>query len=355
MSSRLFFKQVPRVAFGEGSFKRLPELIEMIAGAEPVVFIVDDVHKSTGLSAKIPVRGKDRVEFLSTVKEPTTDQVDGLRSKILAEGGGRTPGAIVGFGGGSTLDVAKAVSVVLTNEGSSTLYQGWDLVPKPAVPKVGIPTLSGTGAEASRTAVLTAKDKKYGINSDFSMFDCILLDPCLIQTVPNDQRFFTGMDCYIHSVESIEGSFINAFGRPYAQTALDLSRSFFLKRGATDEDLMVASYLGGASVANSEVGVCHALSYGLSLELGFHHGIANCIAFDQLDEFYPDYVPEFREMMRLNEIELPRNVTQGISTSALESMIQMTRRMERPLTSALGPNWKDILTREKIAELYARM
>ena len=118
---------------------------------------------------------------------------------------------------------------------------------------------------------------------------------------------------------------------------------------------MVASYLGGASVANSEVGVVHAMSYGLSLILGYRHGIANCIAFDQLEEFYPQHVPDFRKMMQLNRIELPRGVVANVSDEQMQAMVAMTQRMERPLTSALGENWMNILTAERIESLYRRM
>lgn len=347
------FKQVQKVAFGAGAIRELESLLEPYRKSGNIAFLVDEVHRDSTLAKYLPVEEADALVWVNVDVEPKVEQVDRIKEEIRSQV--ISIGAVVGFGGGSTLDLAKGVSVVLTNEGPASSYQGWDLVKNPAVPKIGIPTLSGTGSEASRTAVFTAADKKFGINSDFSMFDLVLLDPELIATVPNEQRFYTGMDCYIHSVESITGSFINAFGRVYARNALDMCRSVFLKEGGTDEDLMVASYLGGASVANSEVGVVHAMSYGLSLILGYRHGIANCIAFDQLEEYYPEHVPEFREMMRLNQIELPRDVTASVTEDQLEAMVQMTQKMERPLTNALGPDWREKLTPERIRELYSRM
>ena len=118
---------------------------------------------------------------------------------------------------------------------------------------------------------------------------------------------------------------------------------------------MVASYLGGASVANSEVGVAHAMSYGLSLVLGYHHGIANCIAFNQLDDFYPNYVRIFRKMMEVGGIKLPSGITADIEEDQLAAMIVMAKKMERPLRSALGEHWQEILTADRIRELYLRM
>ena len=252
------------------------------------------------------------------------------------------------------MDIGKAISVMLTNEGSSASYQGWDLVKRKGIYKVGVPTLSGTGSEASRTAVLTGPDKKFGINSDYSMFDAILLDSSLSKTVPKDQRFYTAMDCYIHCIESLEGTMINELSKSYASKALELCRRVFLEDGDEDK-LFVASYLGGCSIVNSEVGICHALSYGLSLELGFRHGIANCIAFNVLDKYYGKYVDEFRMMMKLHDIKLPVGVTKSLSEESLDKMVEMTLRMEKPLTNALGVNWKDILTKDVILDLYSRM
>ena len=291
--------------------------------------------------------------YLDTTDEPKTKTVDQYVERIKKEKNG-LPCAVIGIGGGSAIDVAKAAAVMLTNPGLTHEYQGWDLVARPAVYKIGVPTLSGTGAEVSRTTVLTGPVKKQGINSDFTLFDQIILDPKLPETAPSDQIFYTGMDCYIHCVESITGTYINAFGRGFAGKALDLCRDVFLGNG-TAADLMVASYMGGLSIVYSEVGIAHALSYGLSFCFGVHHGIGNCIVFNHLDEFYPDYVPEFREMMKHGNITLPKNIADHVDSQTMEKMTDITLLMERPLENALGPGWKSIMTRGKIQELYTKI
>ena len=349
-------KQVPKVIFGRGSFKKLSEVISTYRDDGYIIFFIDHAHKKTGLVDLLPSDKNDLTFVIDTTShEPKTDQVDLLRDEILKTKNQELPGLIIGIGGGSTMDISKAVSIMLTNEGSSRLYQGWDLVKKPPITKMGIPTLSGAGTEASRTTVLSATDKKYGINSDQSMFNIVMMDPDLLENVPDDQKFFTGMDCYIHGVEASEGSYINTFGSAYAKQSLELCTKVFLKEGGTNDDLMVASYLGGASVTNSEAGVVHAMSYGISLVLGYRHGLANCIVFRQLEEFYPKHVPVFLKMLEINNIVLPENVTKGVNREEMSVMIEMTYRMARPLTSALGDNWKNILTEEKIEELYSKM
>ena len=109
---------------------------------------------------------------------------------------------------------------MLTNNGSSEDYQGWDLIKNKGIYHVGIPTISGTGSEVSRTTILTGPTKKLGINSDFTPFDQVILDPELTEGVPKEQWFYTGMDCYIHCIESLNGDFINSFSKTYGETAL---------------------------------------------------------------------------------------------------------------------------------------
>lgn len=350
------FKQVPRILFGQGAVSRLSELLPPLGGGGSYyVFVVDAIRKQAPFVKELGGSSRDAWEwFDASSGEPSTNQVDALRDKVVADRKGVMPAAIVGIGGGSTMDVAKALSVMLTNQGSSRLYQGWDLVKNPGIFKVGVPTLAGSGAEASRTAVLMGQDRKFGINSDHSMFDAIILDPDLVAGVPVKQRFYSGMDCYIHCVESLQGTMINELARAYAERALHLCDMVFTGEGDSNQ-LMTASFMGGCSIVNSEVGICHALSYGLSMELHYRHGYANCIAFDVLEEYYGPWVIKFRDMMRRHGITLPKEVTKDMPTDALNRMVDMTLRMERPLTNALGQKWREIMTREKILSLYGRM
>jgi 3-deoxy-alpha-D-manno-octulosonate 8-oxidase len=351
------FKVVSQVVFGRGCFGQLDEILSLKRKDREgfVVFLVDDVFENKPFRERIPVGGQDLLLWVNVADEPKTGYVDTL-TQTVKEYSGRLPEGVIGIGGGSTLDLAKAVSLMLTNAGSSAAYQGWDLVKNPAVYHVGIPTLSGTGAEVSRTTVLTGPDKKLGINSDYTVFDQVVLDPELTSDAPTEQWFYTGMDCYIHCIESLTGNYLNTFSQSYGEKALDLCREvFFNNTSGSDDKLMMASYFGGMSIAYSQVGICHALSYGLSYLLGIHHGIGNSIVFDQLEEFYPDGVREFRQMMERHNIALPRNVTGAIADERLEKMIDVALILEPLWENALGSDWKTCMTRDRIRELYLRM
>ena len=353
------FPMVPRVVFGRGSFDQLGDILmpHRKNADAPVIFLVDDVFEGSALMNRLPVIFQDQVIFISADEEPKTEQVDTLVEKIQTEFQ-EPPSGIVGIGGGTLLDLAKAVSIMLNNKGSAADYQGWDLVQRPACYHIGIPTISGTGAEVSRTTVLSGPRRKLGINSDYSTFDQVILDPELTNGVPKDQWFYTGMDCYIHCIESLNGTFLNAFSESYGETALQLCRQVFLDDLSNEEaqdKLMMASWHGGMSIAYSQVGVAHALSYGLSFVLGIKHGLGNCLVFQYLEAFYPDGVAEFQRMKAKHGIALPQGVCAGLSEEELDAMTDISLGMTPLWENALGKDWKNHISRDQIKDIYRKI
>jgi 3-deoxy-alpha-D-manno-octulosonate 8-oxidase len=352
------FKMVDYVVYGRGSFNQLDEILAPNRkGDAPMIFLVDHFFEGKPLVQRIPLNGKDKIVFADVTHEPKTKQVDALAASLREEFG--TVSGIVGIGGGSTMDLAKAVSLMMTNPGSSADYQGWDLVKNAGVYKVGIPTLSGTGAEVSRTTVLTGPVRKLGMNSDFTPFNQIVLDPDLAKDAPANQRFYTGMDCYIHCIESLEGTYLNEFSKSYGEKALDLCRKVFVEKNTwddeSDEQLMMASFAGGMSIAYSQVGVAHAVSYGLSYLLGTKHGIGNCIVMNHLEEYYPAGVEEFKFMVQKNNIEIPVGICAGLSDQDFNTMIDISLSLKPLWENALGKNWETIMTRQKLRALYEKL
>lgn len=351
------FSIVPKIMFGRGSFNQLGDVIgeRRVNPDSYFVFVLDDVFIGKPLQDRLPQQGKDLLLPVNVDDEPKTSYIDSLVQKIR-DYSPVIPDGIVGIGGGSAMDIAKAISLMLNNPGSSADYQGWDLIKNPSVYHVAVPTLAGTGAEISRTAILTGPVKKLGINSDYTLFHQIVLDPELLAGVPTDQWFYTGMDCYIHDIESLQGTFINEFSKAYGEKSLELCRQVFLEEHPDKDDkLMMASYFGGMSIAYSQVGACHALSYGLSYVLGIHHGVGCCIAFDYLEEIYPEGVREFRQMMEKHRITLPRNLTAGLSDEAMQLMVTTALNLVPLWENCLGPDWQNLMTRERCLGLFKRM
>ena len=350
-------KLVDYVVYGRGAFNQLDEILAPRRKDNfPMIFFLDHYFIGKPLANRIPLRGKDKIVYVDVTQEPKTKQVDVLAAELKAEFGELS--GIIGIGGGSAMDLAKAVSLMMTNPGSSADYQGWDLVKVPGVFKVGIPTLSGTGAEVSRTTVLTGPTRKLGMNSDFTPFNQIVLDPELTKNAPINQRFYTGMDCYIHCIESLEGTYLNEFSKSYGEKALDLCRKIYVEKTGwdeqSDEQLMMASYAGGMSIAYSQVGVAHAVSYGLSYLLGTKHGIGNCIVMNHLEEYYPSGVEEFKFMVEKNNIQIPTGICDNLTEAQFDEMINISLSLKPLWENALGSNWESIMTREKLRALYGK-
>ena len=108
------------------------------------------------------------------------------------------------------------------------------------------------------------------------------------------------------------------------------------------DKLMVASNFGGQAVANSNVGICHPLSYGLSLVLGLHHGYSICIAFNQLEKYYPE-VKNFRKFLSKYKIILPENIMKDVPSDQVDKMVEATLKNEIPLENAFGNNGEKFL------------
>ncbi|MBU1996616.1 MAG: iron-containing alcohol dehydrogenase [Candidatus Omnitrophica bacterium] len=348
-------KNIPKYIFEKGSISSLSDIVKEFDGF--VVYFIDKFFQDNDVKKKIPARRNDLIQFIDTADEPKTSLIDKLCDQVKANGENCT--CVVGLGGGSVLDIAKAVSNMLTNKGKAEDYQGWDLVENPGVYKIGIPTLSGTGSEASRTCVLTNVEKgiKLGMNSDYSMFDQLILDPDLTKTVPRDQYFYTGMDTYLHCMESLNGSYRNVVIDALSQKAIELCREVFLSDDmmseANREKMMIASYFGGCAAGN--VGVVHPLSAGLSIALGYHHGIANCLVMNILEEYYPYEYVEFKDMMEKQKVSLPTGLCSKLDQKIYEKLYSSSIIHEKPLTNALGAEFKTILTKEKMISLFKRI
>ncbi|MEM0516943.1 MULTISPECIES: iron-containing alcohol dehydrogenase family protein [Aequorivita] len=351
---------VPKVVFGEGCFDQLSSILSSKKKEKaPFIYLVDNVfEEDTKFLDRINLRFNDKLIFVSAEEEPKTSQVDTLVKNIKSEFT-YLPSGIIGIGGGTVMDLAKAVSIMLNNKGSAADYQGWDLVSKKAVYHVGIPTISGTGAEVSRTTVLTGPVRKLGINSDFTPFDQVVLDPELTKGVSKNQWFFTGMDCFIHCVESLNGTFLNAFSQSYGEKAYDLCLEIFLGDTLSEKEsrakLMMASWHGGMSIAYSQVGVAHAMSYGLGYVLGTKHGVGNCIVFQYLSEFYPKDVALFKQMVAKHGVTIPQGICQNLTEAQLNTMITVALGMVPLWENALGADWEKVITPEKLRELYLKM
>jgi alcohol dehydrogenase len=204
---------------------------------------------------------------------------------------------IIGLGGGSPLDQAKAIRVVARYGGTAVDFNvaagGFEKIKADIPAMIAIPTTSGTGSEATAVAVVTDADKhvKFAVFSPFIKPNSIVLDPELTKTMPPIVTAATGLDALAHSMES----FVTASKDPFAygmnKTAFELIGKSLKKAvdngddlGAR-EDMAIASLLAGAAFAITGLGAVHALAHPLSAWAGIPHGTANSLMLPHVMKF----------------------------------------------------------------------
>ena len=200
---------------------------------------------------------------------------------------------IIGFGGGSPLDIAKAVAVMATHEGPLTQYFGVDLVPGPGLPTVLVPTTAGTGSEVTPIAILSDEGEKLkkGIVSPYLFPSVALLDPELTVGLPPEVTAATGMDALIHAMEAYTSVNATSMTDLLALEAMELlyhnirtayAQGTHLKARA---HMMEGSLLAGMAFANAGVTAVHAFAYPIGPEFHIPHGVANTLMLPHVMRF----------------------------------------------------------------------
>ncbi|MFA5393067.1 MAG: iron-containing alcohol dehydrogenase [Candidatus Ratteibacteria bacterium] len=278
MENDFVFRMPSKVIFGAGKFDLLPEEVRFFLARGNVLVVMDPAIK-----AQIRPRVEKLLAGWKTITceikpgEPTVQTVDEMADFARKE----KPELVIGIGGGSAMDTAKAIAGLITNPGSSEKYRGQNLLTQPAIPGIMIPTTAGTGSELTQTAVLINQGRKGGINSPHIIPAAAILDPALLLDLPVEPTRATGLDALTHAIESFLSKNSNPLTEPISLQAATLLVAGLPASVADGKDLeartktMMGSLLGGISLANAGVIVGHSLSYPLGARYGISHGVAN--------------------------------------------------------------------------------
>ena len=332
MLSKVFdFRGATRYVFGCGSLGRLGS--EASGFGRKALLVLEPGLIEAGFEDKVASAlssdGTDLVLFTDFVQEPEPDQADAAAKLAKDEG----CDLVVGVGGGSAMDLAKAAAVLVTNDGRAQDYVGVGLVPKPGLPTIMVPTTAGTGAEVTWTAVFTrrAEKAKGGINSPFLYPKLALLDPELTVTVPPDLTASTGMDALCHAIESYTNVKANPLSDLVAGEAIALIGEY-LPMAVADgrniearEKMLLGSLLAGLGLANAGVTAVHALSYPLGAIYGIPHGLANAVLLPHVMNFNylgrPDKFAYVTELLGENVDDLStRDAAKAAGLTVMELM-----------------------------------
>ncbi|MBW6521096.1 MAG: iron-containing alcohol dehydrogenase [Desulfoarculaceae bacterium] len=284
--------QPTRIQFGVGAISNLGRTVQDFNGSN-VFLVVDPGLVKAGIVGQITAP-------LDTAGIPYTlyDKIDPEPGLKLADKGyelAKTKGCdcVIGAGGGSAMDVAKAVAILLTNGGKAADYLGLDKIKKAGVPKIMIPTSAGTGAEVTFTAVFINEEtgSKGGMNGAPLYPEAAILDPALTLSLPPHVTASTGIDALTHALEAYTSTQAHIISEMYSLEAIDLISRNLPQAYANGANMkarsamLMSSLLGGKALATAGVGLVHAMAYPMGGMFGIAHGLANAVLLPYVVEY----------------------------------------------------------------------
>ncbi len=288
----------PFIQFGEGVSKKAGE-VALNFGAKTAFCVYDKgVAKiAAGVVETLKGAGLQVVEFDSVLPNPT----DVLIEEAAQLARNANADVVVAIGGGSSIDTAKGIAILLTNPSPITLYAGPpNLVKIPAKPLIAIPTTSGTGSEVTPFSVITVPSisKKVAVAGQFVAPAVALCDPLMTVGMPPSITASTGMDALTHAIESYTANNASIPTDDFALRSISLISQNIVEatnNGTNIEaraNMQLGSLLGGIAFANAFVGMVHSLAHPISAHCNVAHGIANAACLSYVMEYNAVEVPE---------------------------------------------------------------
>ena len=283
--ANILFRTTPRILMGPGSADQIGRELKALKGKRALIVTDPGIIRAgllDGISPSLKNAGVTVTLFDQVEADPHIEIVDQALARLKEE----KCDSVIGMGGGSSLDIAKLVAAMAVNPGHISDYFGVDLLAKPGLPLIAVPTTAGTGSEVTPIAILSdqAEHLKKGVVSPHLFPRLALLDPVLTIGVPPAVTAYTGMDAFIHAVEAYTSVNANSLTDHLAFRAIELTFGNILTAYARGEDLearsnmLEGSLLAGMAFANAGVTAVHAFAYPLGGE--FHHiahGLANSV------------------------------------------------------------------------------
>lgn len=284
--------QPTQIQFGVDSIQNLGQTV-LDLGGSTVLLVIDPGLEKAGLveTIKAPLEAQS----INYTIYSGIDPEPGLK---LADQGcdiARENGCdcVVGVGGGSAMDVAKAIAILLTNGGKAVDYIGLGKIKKKGVPKIMVPTSAGTGAEVTFTAVFINEEtgSKAGMNGDPLYPDAAILDPALTISLPPHVTAFTGIDALTHALEAYTSTQAHTISEMYSLEAISLIATALPQAYANGDnlaaraDMLMGSLLGGKALATAGVGLVHAMAYPMGGMFSIPHGLANAALLPYVIEY----------------------------------------------------------------------
>ncbi|MFQ3573624.1 MAG: iron-containing alcohol dehydrogenase [Thermodesulfovibrionales bacterium] len=327
MSGRLtVFRTTQRIIIGENAINTLPDEIANLKGTRPFI-ITDGGIVESGIYARIAGILADSFKEVSSFREVIPEPPMDLVSGILEATRESKADVIIGIGGGSSMDTAKVISVLMTNDQSLESIFGINLVKDRGLPLILIPTTAGTGSEVTPIAIFTdtKENLKKGVVSDYLFPSTAILDPTLTLSLPPSVTSASGIDALIHAIEAYTSLNSTPYTDHLAIRAIKLIYDNIRTAWANGNDIqsrtamLEGSLLAGQAFANAGVTAVHAFAYPLGGEFHIPHGVSNAVMFCPVMRF--NMHADMHKFASLADIILPDLRIQHLKTKA-EAWIQ---------------------------------
>lgn len=351
------FRVSTNLRFGVGETAKLGEELKDL-GLARVAAVVDAAvarHPAVLKALASAAEAGVPVDVYETAEaEPTYEFLEAFRARFA----GKAYDGLVAVGGGSAIDLAKGVAVLLANEGPALSFRGFPKLKNRPLPLVAIPTTAGTGSEVTYNAVFTdgAQKKKLGINSLLNFPVCAILDPLLTVNCPKSVTVSSGADALVHTLES----FVHRNRTPISRSfSLQAFRLLFGNLGKVLDrpddvvvrgELALGAYCAGLALFNSGSGPSGALSYPLGTHYKVPHGYAGAVFLPwmvrlNVEKGYEDYA-ELYDLIEGADASLPRPEKSRRFAEAVQGLMD-TLGVPRSLSHwGLGPKDVDFMVEQ---------
>lgn len=280
------------IVVGKGSLAKLPEIAEKLGGKHGFIISGPNLNKMgivKSCSDALEAAGIKADAFTETEGNPSVETVDKATAAFQESGAD----FIIALGGGSPMDVAKAVGVVAKYGGNITDYEGGGKVPGDIIPLIAIPTTAGTGSEVTAFSVITDHSRNYKLTVfSYKLIPAYaILDADLLTTAPASVAAACGIDAMVHALEAYISKAASPFSDAMAEKALELIgkniRRYVADRSDVEaaEGMLVGSLFAGIAFSWARLGDVHAMSHPVSAFFNVPHGVANAILLPTVVEY----------------------------------------------------------------------
>lgn len=346
MASQFFVKS--DVTFGVDAVKELPKMLEGYK-AKNVMVVYDAGVKMAGIAEKVLEEVKKAnvniTIFDGVIPNPTNEVVEEAAEIAKKE----NIDVFVAVGGGSSIDLTKAVNILMINPGKIGEYGGMNLVKEDVLPLIAIPTTAGTSSEITNVVALTDTQAvcKYVIIDNKIVADKVIADPEFTKTMPPSVTAATGMDAITHAVESYISNMATPLTKYHSIRGLQIFYENLPKavENGSDmqarEQMMLGCIVAGFGFSNANLGLVHGIAHTLSAHFHLAHGVANATVLPYVMEYNAESCPkEMVELAKAINLPLTGNIDEDKFALSKE-LLAMTKKVGIKTLSELGIKEKD--------------